>query len=200
MLKLGRGWRRRTFVGARSARPAARRPGRPLSMRAAGPRPGTGFLFLVGFGGAWWPSLLSVARRCAAASMACYGPLLTPRAAVSQRFEENYEITDQCAFLPRSRCSSALWGLNRARAPADRFGRVLQSAKSDLPKRGVQRAPTRAEASPPLVSMLPPAHLNRPPQPTAAAQNETHDWYLDAGRRFCNQSQRYHRYAVKPAG
>lgn len=35
--------------------------------------------------------------------------------------------------------------------------------------------------------------------PTAVAQNETHDSYLDAGRRFCNQSQRYHRYAVNPA-
>ena len=31
------------------------------------------------------------------------------------------------------------------------------------------------------------------------AQNEAYSSYLDAGRRFCNQSQRYHRYAVKPA-
>ena len=68
-----------------------------------------------------------------------------------------------------------------------------------LTLRGVQRAPTSAEASPPLATMLPSSPQNRPPQPTAVAQNETHSSYLDAGRRFCNQSQRYHRYAVKPA-
>ena len=40
--------------------------------------------------------------------MACYGPLLTPRAAVSQRFEENYEIGDQCD------CPSHVYGASYA--------------------------------------------------------------------------------------
>ena len=49
-----------------------------------------------------WRSMVAIASVCgaafnlAAASMACYGPLLAPRAAVSQRFDENYEIVNQC--------------------------------------------------------------------------------------------------------
>ena len=64
-------------------------------------------------------AIASVARRRAAASMACYGALLTPRAAVSQRSPENYEIVDQCD------CPAALTRLvaavNCARASAKSF-------------------------------------------------------------------------------
>ena len=98
--------------------------------------------------------------------------------------------------LIRSRC---LWPRkSRARAQRMVVSGFCESAPSFFLSTELQRAPTRAEASPPLVSSCHQIDLRA--KAADAAQNETHDWYLDAGRLFCNQSQRYHRYAVKPAG
>ena len=142
-------------------------------------------------------AITAVARRCAAASMACYGLYWLRAPLFRSDPSRTMKLEISVIVLQRSRC---LWLLKSRARPQEWLWSGFAIGKSAcLPHRGVQRAPTRAEASPPLVSMR---HPIRPPGlcgRAAVAQNETQDSYLDAGRRFCNQSQRYHRYAVKPA-
>ena len=110
--------------------------------------------------------------------MACYGPLLTPRAAVSQRSLENYEIVDQCdspsTYLVRRKrtVSARAWSLKSVylACPSSVFFRLVRFPPSqcsqDLRKAFLPRTRSIDLTAPQPFEAAAAAYYRRIPQAT----------------------------------
>ena len=110
-----------------------------------------------------WRSMVAIASVCGAPLRCRVDGVLWASTDSARRCfaaipSRTMKLETSALVLIRSRC---LWRRKSRARSRNGSGRVLRSTKNRfLTLRGVQRAPTRAEKSPPLVSMLPP---NRPP-------------------------------------